>query len=266
MKLRDAVPSFAFLMLLLGSACAPEQELELRIYGEEYVEERIPPEDFVDGWSVTFERFLVSVREVSVVATKGASPVALLESPLVVDLARESGGEGHVLSTGTAALEEDATLTYRIAFHQDAKPASSMADLDVEPLLDGGCSLFVDGTAVRAEEERSFSWCFKSDTTYSECALATDEGFDTQITVHADHLFYDDLDAEDPNVAFDLIAAADADGDGVVTQAELEATDITAEDRYQVGGRAITHLWAYLEAQTGTVGHINGEGHCDAVD
>lgn len=260
--LRSAVP-----LVLLASSCTPDQPLELRVYGEEYVEQGIPAADMVDGWSVTFDRFLVSVREAVVAPSSDAAPVGLLEHPVIVDLARDSGGDGHALASGAAALAADASLAYRLAFSADAEPLASMADLDVAPLVDGGCSLFVEGAATRGDEQRAFSWCFASDTTYQGCALALDDGgFDALITVHADHLFYDDLDDDEPNVAFDLIAAADADDDGEVTRAELEATDIGAEERYQVGGRDIDDLWGFLEAQTRTVGHINGEGHCDATE
>lgn len=87
-----------------------------------------------------------------------------------------------------------------------------------------------------------------------------------EITIHGDHLFYDDLFSETPNVAFDLIAAADKDGDGVITELELRKLDIRAQDRYQVGDlTAITDLWSFIEQQTTTLGHFNGEGHCDST-
>ncbi|MEZ4472315.1 MAG: hypothetical protein R3F60_16270 [bacterium] len=65
-------------------------------------------------------------------------------------------------------------------------------------------------------------------------------------------------------MAFDLIAAADADGDGLVTEAELAAVDISTQERYQVGSRPISDLWRFIEQQATTVGHIDGEGHCAA--
>src|SRR5690606_19242015 len=107
---------------------------------------------------------------------------------------------------------------------------------------------------------------FATDTRYVECHAAADlaEGdASSQLTIHADHLFYDDLDSEEPNVAFDLVASADADANGEVTTEELRALDITAQTRYQVGSRDITELWGFIEAQTATLGHIDGEGHCE---
>ena len=83
------------------------------------------------------------------------------------------------------------------------------------------------------------------------------------------HLFYDDAISDEPNVAFQLMADADANGDNAVTLDELAAVDIRAQARYQVGslktpaGHTITNLRQFLEYQVITLGHINGEGHCE---
>jgi hypothetical protein len=90
-----------------------------------------------------------------------------------------------------------------------------------------------------------------------------------QSTIHADHLFYDDAVSPEPAVAFQIIADADTDADGIVTMAELDAKSILAETRYQVGsnttpdGDPIENLRQYIELQATTLGHINGEGHCE---
>ena len=57
----------------------------------------------------------------------------------------------------------------------------------------------------------------------------------------------------------------------MITLAELAAKDIRSETRYQVGslrdpdGATVTNLKQYLEVQAGTLGHINGEGHCEDI-
>ena len=84
-----------------------------------------------------------------------------------------------------------------------------------------------------------------------------------QLTIHADHLFYDSLISEEPAVRFDLIASADIDDDGEVTLAELAAVDITGQSNYGVGNRTdIRDLAAFIAAKSASVGHIDGEGHC----
>ena len=46
-------------------ACSVETRgtLEVTIYGEPFIEEKIPTGVFVDGWEVTFDKFLVHLRQ-----------------------------------------------------------------------------------------------------------------------------------------------------------------------------------------------------------
>lgn len=249
------------LPLLLGACEADIGEAELRItaYGEEYIEDRIPAEDLVDGWEIDFSRFLIALRDVQA----DGEP---LPGAFVVDLARSSGGEGHMLGMLTLPAMGQPQLGFRVA-PVDAATAVSATDDDVSTLVDAGASIWVEGEATKAGQTLRFTWAFATDTRYVEChgaaELGEGETATSQLTIHADHLFYDDLDSEEPNVAFDLVASADADANGEVTTEELHAVDITTQSRYQVGSRDITELWSFIEAQTGTLGHIDGEGHCE---
>ena len=50
----------------------------------------------------------------------------------------------------------------------------------------------------------------------------------------------------------------------ITTSAELEAADIGS---YDPGSDAAgNNLWSWLVAQGRTLGHVDGEGHCDARD
>jgi hypothetical protein len=249
-------------LALLPGACAEDDgqaTLRLTAYGEPYIEDRIPAEELVDGWEVVFERFLIAISEVDA----NGEPLA---GAFVVDLARASGGQGHALGTVTLPAEDGPRLAFRVAPVTAATPVAA-TDADVTALVSAGASLWVEGRATRGGHTVTFAWTFDTDTRYVDCestaGLEDGKEASSQLTIHADHLFYDDLDAEDPNVAFDLVAAADADADGDVTPAELRALHITTQARYQVGSRDITELWSFIAAQTGTLGHIDGEGHCD---
>jgi hypothetical protein len=248
---------------LAMTACGEETKEEakthrLTVYGEAYIEDRIPAGD-TDGWTVDFEAFLVAVGDVKA----GDTDVG---GQRVFDLARSSGGTGHLFAD--AADGPFDTLEYRVAPAAGASAGNATA-AQVERMNQGGHSVWVSGTATKGGETRTFAWGFDTDTRYFGChAEPADVGDGTVrsvFTIHADHLFYDDLVSEAPNVAFQLVADADADGDGEVTRAELEAVDITGLDRYQVGNADdVTDLWRFIEAQTRTLGHIDGEGHCDS--
>jgi hypothetical protein len=237
-----------------------EGTLRVSIYGESFIEDEIPADVFVDGWRVELTRFLVAVDDVDA----DGEPVA---GQHVFDLSQSSGGDGHDLATLAIPAGTVETLSYRIAPTGADAVLGNATEADLATMRDGGWSIFVEGSASKGADTKTFAWGFTTTTRYSPCETnqaLTDGGMATsQITIHADHLFYDDLDSEEPNVAFDLVAAADADTDGVVTTDELAAIDITGEDRYQVGSRDIADLQGFIAAQTSTLGHIDGEGHCE---
>lgn len=251
---------FCFLVLTGCDPASGEGTLRVAIYGEEFIEDEIPADVFVDGWRVQLTRFLVAVDDIDA----DGEPV---DGQHVFDLSQPSGGEGHDVAMLTMPAGTVETLSYRIAPAGAGARSGNATAADLDTMRDGGWSIRVEGTATRETETKTFAWGFTTSTAYSPCEtnqpLADGATATSQITIHADHLFYDDLDSEEPNVAFDLVAAADADGDGIVTIEELAATDITAEERYQVGSRDIADLQGFVAAQTSTLGHIDGEGHCE---
>lgn len=233
------------------AACGDDEpapgSLEIAIYGEEFIEQGIGDDVFVDGWSVVFDAFEVTVGDITAARGHGA-PDMVVASYQTYDLTQASAGAGQLIATMQVPGGAYDHIAYRVE------------------------SIHVEGTATDGVVTKTFTWDLATPTTYSECeSIAVVDG-DTavaQLTIHADHLFYDDLVSEEPNVAFELIATADdlGDGDGDVTAAELAALDITGEARYQVGNfTEVTDLWTFIDYQSSTVGHIDGEGHCGGAD
>lgn len=248
-------------LLLPGCDAADEGEATLRFtaWGEDFIEQGIPAEEFVDGWSVEFDSFFVSLDAID---ADGES----LEGRHVVDLSISSGGAGHELGTLLVPASGRPAVSYALA----PATADSVTDADdagLDAMVAAGASIWVRGTATNGAMVKTFDWSFGVSPRYTHCETGTpltDGGTtDVVLTLHADHLFYDDLDSEEPNVAFDLIAQADMDRDGVVTMDELRAQSLSSQTRYQVGGRDIDDLYGFIEAQARTLGHINGEGHCE---
>jgi hypothetical protein len=220
-----------FNALACGVDNAGSGSVEVRVYGEEFVEEGIPAEEVDDGWAVQFDRFEVTIEELSLGGTK----VPTFDP---VDLTRPSDGEGHLLSR----LE--------LPVGRYVEPGFTIAKVHVV------------GSAQKGADTLTFDWTFDEPTHYHACETSTEvtrgDVSVFEITVHADHLLYDSLVSEAPSLVFQPLADADT-GDGVITREELAQTDIGFLDR---GNLPIDDLWSWLTAQVATLGHVDGEGHC----
>ncbi len=228
--------------LFLASACSDDKSeggegtLNITAYGEDFIELGIPADEMADGWSVNFDTFVVTIDAVNV-ANK-SFPVS---EP--VDISVPTEGAGHRISSGVAPVGAHANSSFSITHVELA------------------------GSAVKDADTKTFNWTFENATNYTACETTTkvtDGGEATfQITVHADHFFYDSLVAEEPQVVFQALADADTDLDGFITKTELESTDIGSYD--PGNDNTVDNLWTWLIAQSRTLGHVDGEGHCEAT-
>jgi hypothetical protein len=229
----DTLRAGVLLVALSAGACAAgEGEVEVRMWGEAFIEDGIPATAMDDAWTIEFSRFEVELRDVSIA---GAS----LDDPDPIDLTQASDGVGQLVGRASVAAGE----------HDDA--AFTIVRTTVE------------GSAEKGGVLKTFAWTFDTPVDYANCEITTEVPRDgvgeLQITIHADHLFYDSLVSEQPASRFDALAAADTDADGELSMAELAATDIGA---YDPGNLPIDDLWSFLAAQAQTMGHVDGEGHC----
>lgn len=254
----------ALLLTACDASSGAENELEVRIYGEEYIEQGIPADVFDDGWTVQYNRFLITVGSVAV-AEAGAGPALTVPETQVFDLTRPSDGKGQSVAVDMVAAGRYDDTSFAVAPDSKLVAGNASAD-DVKLMHDGNFSVYVAGSATKDGVTRTFAWGFATGTNYSACESLAEVSAaapaTVQLTIHGDHLFYDDLYSETPQLLFGLVASADKDNDGEVTRAELEAVDLRPLDNYQVGSTDIVDLWHFIEHQTTTLGHIDGEGHC----
>lgn len=263
---RAGVAAAVLCLGAVGCSSAPGT-LEIRIYGEDFIEKGIPAEEFSDGWAVTFEHFLVSVSRAEVAQGHGAAALAAPERR-VYDLVVPSMGRGALVASGMVPGGSYDHVAYAIGPAATGATGGTGTDATlVQSMVGAGDAVRVAGKATRAGRTVAFEWAFTS-TVVHACHTASDVDGGTskaELTIHGDHLFYDDLVARAPNLAFELIAAADGNGDGQVTRDELAARDITREARYQVGSFPVKNLWEFITHQVTTLGHIDGEGHCTTI-
>jgi predicted small lipoprotein YifL len=253
------------------TGCGGTGTLVLTTWGEEYIEQEIPPTEFEDGFTVQFSKFLVVLKDFTL-ATKTGRKGPTQSTPLVVDVHLPGP---LVLQTfeGLEALKYD-QVSYGIGPASNAVGAGNVAAADVQAMTAGGHSLWVEGTVAKGGVSKRFAWKFDIDTRYTECTSPDfGEGATVpvggeakvELTIHGDHLWYDDLQSPDAKLRGTAIFGADADQDGTITQQELTAVSLTTLPlgQYGTGGASsVKSLNDFVRALGRTVGHFRGEGEC----
>jgi len=255
------------LTMPLYLSCESDEEgagtLTVETWGEEYIEEGIPEDEFSDGWSVTFDKFLVNIG--GIIVAQGEGTPAITENTFkIYDLTRQGPTEIAIREVSTGRYNN---TNYSISPADASTEIGNAALDDLDIMKNNGYSVYVEGRAEKTgENTKTFTWGFSTDTHYHGCESAADvsDGGTAviQLTIHGDHLFYDDLFSAEPNVSFDIPAQADADSNDEISKEELRGFDISTLANYQVGSTGIDNLWEYISYLTKTLGHIDGEGHC----
>lgn len=252
-------------------------------YGEDYIEREIPAATgdeagFVDGWTVRYEKFLVVLGEVKVANRQGE---VAAEQPKQKVFNLHKPGPVEVERFTNLPSEEWDEVSYAIAPPATDAAAGNASDSDVQWMKQNSFALYVEGVATKGEVTKRFQWGFRENTLLEHCespdvgrgVTVPSGGEETvQLTMHGDHLFFDDLQSPEAKMRFDALAAADrmgsedsAGADGVVSLEELAAVDLTElpADRYGTGGAAnVRNLHDFVRALVRTVGHYRGEGEC----
>ena len=255
--------------------------LTFTTWGEEYIEDAIPvdPGDgsgFVDGWTLSYDKFLVNFQNI-IVADSGGDIGASLTSSTLFD--NTQPGVKTIVEFDAVPAKAWDRVSYEITpVTASSALAEGVPPSDQELMLAGGYSLYVSATATKGDLQKTFAWGFAIGTRYDEChseqdgrdepgVVVTNNGhLEAQLTTHGDHLFYDRLEASpDPAIAtslrFDALAAADEDDDGDITLAELEARFLDVR-LYDPSGLGAVNYGDFVTSLARTVGHFRGEGEC----
>lgn len=280
MTRRSSKGAIALALSLASSACGGDGEgpVEITAWGEAFIEEGIDGADFADGWSAQFDTFLIVLGDVTLAHADGGQ--AELGRMVLFDLVRP--GPHPVGTTEPLEARNWERVGYRMGVADETTTAHGSASSDALTLMQqGGYSLYVEGSATDGTTTKTFAWGFSEAVRYERCVdvgggqeidgLVVAAGATTsmQMTIHGDHFFYDDLQSGEAELRFQNLADADADGDGEVTLEELFDVPLAnlPPDRgpYGVGASNVDDLGGYLRAAVHTVGHFNGEGHCEVV-
>ncbi len=231
-----------FLLIPLAVGCGGTGDWVVETWGEDYIEEGMPESVFEDGCSVVYDRFEVGVSEVALLDGDGAIAGSV------------PGARFEMTEPGPQTI---GSVGVRATYYSTARFVVSSAD---------DASVHASGTLTCGGADKSFDWRFDTATTYlcEPADLTIPAGGEalTQLTIHGDHLFYDGLEDPDALVRGQAVFDADADADGAITQDELAAVSV-ATLGYAVGQYSeVTTLADFVSFLTQTLGHVDGEGHC----
>lgn len=277
--------------LAAGCSSTSSGSIELRLSGEQAAVEGWPfvadgeTIAFADGWEVRVDRVLVSITGVHLRARDGDDADLALE-PIVADL--HGGDVQGWREDGVAARRWD-DVGYTMATPPaGARLVGGAREDDVARMRERGWSLLFEGTATHAEHGTVTIELGMPETVLSERCQA-DDGTDGivvppsstavgQLTFHLDHLFFDSL-TDDAAMRFTAWAAAAGD-DGRVTLDDLASQPLAdlrgldGEPLRDASGELLFYdpgsaplgsedLRAFTIENVTTIGHWNGEGHCD---
>ena len=118
--------------------------VEVSVWGEEYIEQGIPTSDFADGWSASFDRFVIVLGDVTLENADGGR--AVVGGLSVYDLV--TAGPHAVGTTEPLDATSWSRVGYRMAVATpDTEVHPSASDDDRALMRDQGYSVYVEGSA-----------------------------------------------------------------------------------------------------------------------
>jgi hypothetical protein len=271
---------------LAGTACEPVAEGEVRVTmsGGDGTQRGYPSHLFQDGWSVQFTKYLVSLGDFTLTSASGEQRTA--PEHVLVDVQK-----GDVPLTSLKGLPAGRwNVGFRVSPpREDTKlPDGAISSEDLAMMRERGYSYWMEGVAVKAGVGvYTFRMGFPVDARMVDCVNGVDgtQGLvvpensvaEAEVTIHAEHMFYDRLGTHrGVQLRFDAFAAT-ADASRVITPEGLSAQkllDLHGPDGgelkdgqgrpvvYEPGAYTVRTLQEFVTQSIVDQAHLNGGGVC----
>lgn len=238
--------------------------------------------DIADGWTVSYEKVLVTIGNVRAYSEGEA---VLGQTSHFIDLMKV-GARGTKVSTTEVSPGVYTTMEFAILPPVEGSDLIEVTQADQDIMLKNGYSIYIEGV-MTSESGRScspedatvcvrapsisFKWGLTTAVRFADCrGFDVSEGLDTEVvlTLPMDHWLFTSFAAaaEDAPRRAQWIADADLDNNGETTIEELQAvaaTDLFRPDLgYDLGAASIpvTTAHDFLEAHVRTLGISSATG------
>lgn len=284
--MKKSILSVLFLLCACGDGGGTQGTLRVRVSGEDAATMGYPTTTpgneiaLVDGYTITFTHIFVALESLTLEDSTGGA-TRVVNDPVILDL---RAGDAQIWEVNAPAKRWD-RVSYRthVPGHGD-RMLGAVSFNDVHTMLTNEYALFVQGTASQGGDTFTFSFGFppvahtrcQNDDGTEGVVVRENAVTEAEITFHLDHLFFDSLAVDDPKLRFEPFAGAAESGD--IRNVYLTRSITELEDRngnpimdgpnvvvYDPGPYVLSPstLEQYLLAAGSTMGHWNGEGHCD---
>lgn len=276
-------------MTLAVAACEPVAEGEVRVTmsGGDGTQRGYASHLFQDGWSVQFTKYLVSLGDFTLTSASGEKRTA--PEHVLVDVQK-----GDVTLTELKGLPAGRWgVGFRVSPpREDTKlPDGNVSAEELAMMRERGYSYWVEGVAVKKDVGvYTFRMGFPVDARMVDCINGVDGTMgivvpensvaEAEVTIHAEHMFYDRLGTHrGVQLRFDAIAAtADEEliitPEGLATQNLLDLRDRNGgelkDDQgqpvvYEPGAYTVRTLQEFVTQSVVDQAHLNGGGVCTAA-
>ncbi|WP_246137117.1 hypothetical protein [Myxococcus llanfairpwllgwyngyllgogerychwyrndrobwllllantysiliogogogochensis] len=274
----------ALILVLPACDSVPPGDVRVTMSGGDGTQRGLPDTLFQDGWSVQFTKYLVSLGDFTLTSASGEARES--RRHVLVDV--QKGDIPLTELTGLPAGRWD--VGFRVSPPRDDTELADgqVSTEDLAMMRERGFSYWVEGRAVKAGVGIfDFRMGFPVDARMVDCINGVDgtqgiivpEGSraDVEVTIHAEHMFYDRLGTHrGVQLRFDAIAAT-ATSDHLITPEGLASQQLTdlkdAQGRelrdaagqpvvYLPGAHDVRTLQQFVTQSIVDQAHLNGGGVC----